>query len=334
MPASQVMHKWKHGQLHSGSKKGPIVKSQKQAIAIMMSEKRKGLQTGGDVAHKQTGGAETGAAPIAAPMPSADAPNRYAGLGGMLGGLGQTPGGIGSMPPGIGQMGPPQWRFGQQQSGQQFSQQSPQQLQQWPQQLQQRWHQQLQQQWPQLGLGAMGRPSMQFGGGLGGSWLQHQEMRNLMREGMHTGPIISAVGGRTDHHAINVPSGSYVLPAAHVSALGQGNTINGMQILKNMFGPPMKMGRGMGLPKMGMRAPGLPKGLSGGFSAGGARHSNSGRPVPIMAAGGEYVLSPHQVARVGNGDLDRGHAILDHWVKSTHKKYAKTVANLPAPAKT
>lgn len=35
------MHKFKHGELHSGSKSGPKVKNRKQAIAIMMSEKRK-----------------------------------------------------------------------------------------------------------------------------------------------------------------------------------------------------------------------------------------------------------------------------------------------------
>lgn len=40
MPYSEVMSKFKHGSLHSGSKKGPKVKSRKQAIAIMMSEKR------------------------------------------------------------------------------------------------------------------------------------------------------------------------------------------------------------------------------------------------------------------------------------------------------
>lgn len=40
MPYTEVMHKWKHGQLHSGSKTGPKVSSRKQAIAIMMSEKR------------------------------------------------------------------------------------------------------------------------------------------------------------------------------------------------------------------------------------------------------------------------------------------------------
>lgn len=41
MPYDEVMHKFKHGQLHSGSKKGPIVKDRKKAIAIMLSEKRK-----------------------------------------------------------------------------------------------------------------------------------------------------------------------------------------------------------------------------------------------------------------------------------------------------
>lgn len=42
MPWQEVMHKWKKGELHSGSKKGKKVTSRKQAIAIMLSEKRKG----------------------------------------------------------------------------------------------------------------------------------------------------------------------------------------------------------------------------------------------------------------------------------------------------
>lgn len=33
-----VMHKYKHGSLHSGSKKGPIVDDRQQAIAIALSE--------------------------------------------------------------------------------------------------------------------------------------------------------------------------------------------------------------------------------------------------------------------------------------------------------
>lgn len=35
---TKVMHEYKTGTLHSGSKKGPIVTSRKQAIAIAMSE--------------------------------------------------------------------------------------------------------------------------------------------------------------------------------------------------------------------------------------------------------------------------------------------------------
>ena len=37
----KVMHEFKAGMLHSGSKKGPVVKSRKQAIAIALSEARK-----------------------------------------------------------------------------------------------------------------------------------------------------------------------------------------------------------------------------------------------------------------------------------------------------
>lgn len=33
-----VMHEFKHGQLHSGSKTGPVVKNKKQALAIAISE--------------------------------------------------------------------------------------------------------------------------------------------------------------------------------------------------------------------------------------------------------------------------------------------------------
>jgi hypothetical protein len=38
---SKVMTEWGKGVLHSGSKTGPIVKSQKQAIAIALSEAKK-----------------------------------------------------------------------------------------------------------------------------------------------------------------------------------------------------------------------------------------------------------------------------------------------------
>jgi hypothetical protein len=35
---AKVMREYGKGELHSGSKKGPVVKSQKQAVAIALSE--------------------------------------------------------------------------------------------------------------------------------------------------------------------------------------------------------------------------------------------------------------------------------------------------------
>lgn len=37
----KVMHEFEEGELHSGSKKGPLVKNPKQAIAIAISESKK-----------------------------------------------------------------------------------------------------------------------------------------------------------------------------------------------------------------------------------------------------------------------------------------------------
>lgn len=44
MPWDEVMHKYKLGELHSGSKQGKPVKDRAQAVAIMLSEKRKAAE--------------------------------------------------------------------------------------------------------------------------------------------------------------------------------------------------------------------------------------------------------------------------------------------------
>jgi hypothetical protein len=38
----QTMHEFKAGTLHSGSKKGPVVRNRKQAVAIALSSARRG----------------------------------------------------------------------------------------------------------------------------------------------------------------------------------------------------------------------------------------------------------------------------------------------------
>ena len=55
--------------------------------------------------------------------------------------------------------------------------------------------------------------------------------------------------------------------------------------------------------------------------------------VPIVAAGGEYVLSPDQVRAVGRGDPKVGCAVLDEFVKRSRAKHIKTLQKLPGPAK-
>lgn len=115
------------------------------------------------------------------------------------------------------------------------------------------------------------------------------------------GPIPSNVCGRTDHLPVNVPSGAYVFPADIVSALGEGNTIAGFDAMNTFFGRQKYAG---------------------------------GETTEVVVAGGEYVVTPETVAsRVGGGDLDAGHDILDQFVVKYRDKTIKTLKSLPGPKK-
>jgi len=65
-----------------------------------------------------------------------------------------------------------------------------------------------------------------------------------------------------------------------------------------------------------------------GFADGGATDG-----IPIVAAGGEYVIPPEDVIHIGGGDLDHGHKVLDAFVKKMRQKTIKTLQNLPGPKK-
>lgn len=65
-----------------------------------------------------------------------------------------------------------------------------------------------------------------------------------------------------------------------------------------------------------------------GKAAGGAASG-----VPIVAAGGEWVISPEQVRRVGHGDIDAGHRVLDDFVKRVRKELIGTLQKLPGPSR-
>jgi len=158
---------------------------------------------------------------------------------------------------------------------------------------------------------------------------------------VHAGPIHSAVAGRTDHLPMHVASGSYVIPADIISAMGEGNTNAGFKQMKRIFA---------GIPYGGNRGPyGQPVGALP-YGGGAMPYGQGATPygaqmphraeggfdkeaVPIVAAGGEYVLAPHQVAWAGGGDVDRGHRVLDEWVLRMRKKTIDTLKHLAPPKK-
>lgn len=121
---------------------------------------------------------------------------------------------------------------------------------------------------------------------------------------VHKGPIVASVAGRTDHLPMHVEAGSYVVPAAEVSSIGEGNSLNGFKILEAMMAK-----RGMG------------KKPRGGIA----------QATPIIAAGGEFVIPPEVVLTIGEGDMDYGHAILDELIKAIRQKTIKTLQKLPGP---
>lgn len=154
---------------------------------------------------------------------------------------------------------------------------------------------------------------------------------------LHAGPVMSSVPGRTDKHNVSVAAGAYVLPADHVSSLGEGNTQAGYEAISQMFGAngpygvkPLKMKKGPGVPKA---RPIRAKRAEGGLTEGAAYGEGEQNEVPIIVAGGEYILTPDEVAQVGGGDVAHGHEILDAWVKANRKDHIKTLSKLPGPAK-
>lgn len=299
MPSSEVMHKWKHGKLHSGSKTGPKVKSQKQAVAIMLSEKRAEAKNGGKYPEKAYGG------PLMGP--------------GVAGPMTGTPGGMMPQPPQMPQntnvmqpppMPPPSMGL----AGGQVMPTTPR----------------------PLAVGGVAMPgvggfNMAKEAHLSPSPMQRSQDRSVMH-----GPVLSAVSGRTDAHKTAVPSGSYVVPADIVSGRGQGNTLAGMNILQRMFkmGP---YGSPAGSIRPGRSMPGpmsAPKQQSiMGARGGGKQRGHIGKPVPVHLAGGELVIPPDRLMETVHPNLDTAHEIMDKWVVKERKKLRKTLGKLPGPVR-
>jgi hypothetical protein len=122
---------------------------------------------------------------------------------------------------------------------------------------------------------------------------------------VHVGPVIGDTGGRADKVDASVPDGTYVLPSQAVSHLGENNTMAGMRVLEKMFP---------------LSAPKKPRRANGGA-------------VPVAIADGEFCIAPADVRRVGGGDIDHGHRILDEWVNQLKDDHIKTLQGLEPPVK-
>lgn len=206
---------------------------------------------------------------------------------------------------------------------------------------------------------AMGGDPMGIPYGEADPYWTRQAMRG--EDAVHPGGLITgSTAGRADHVPTAVAANSYILPADVVSGLGEGNTLNGQAQIDKMLhsepygiAPPQMHGRSSGF--AGMPRPPAPANdqyayggnvidferarramQTPGFSLQGM---HSGRvphgegTVPVRLSDGEYNIRPEFVAKIGSGSYDRGHAILDAFVKLVRENVIKKLKSLPGPKK-
>jgi hypothetical protein len=128
-------------------------------------------------------------------------------------------------------------------------------------------------------------------------------IESYSKGGVVSGPLMGATGGRSDKLPLKVPDHSHVIPADVVSALGQGNTVRGMHVLTKMFPPDRNI------------------------------KTHAGRTADIMASDGEFVVTPNNVLREGKGNIEHGHAVLDHFIVNIRSKNITSLKNMPGPSK-
>jgi hypothetical protein len=151
-------------------------------------------------------------------------------------------------------------------------------------------------------LGADGEERRATGGAVNAAMEVARRIKRAKGGKVHIGPIVGDTGGRADKVPMKVPDGAYVIPADIVSGLGEGNTGAGMVQLGKMF-PKSK-------PRIMRESPGA---------------------VPILAADGEFVISPESILDRWD-DLAYGHQALDAWVLQERQQLIETLEGLDPPA--
>jgi hypothetical protein len=151
-------------------------------------------------------------------------------------------------------------------------------------------------------------------GGNASSPRQNGSIENFV----HSGPLTGSTAGRADSLPIAVPNGSHIIPADIVAAIGGGNSMAGHAKLEQMFNAV----------SMAPHAIGSHMGHLKSFSDGGQPET-----VSCMLSDGEFIVPPEMVLKIGNGDPEHGHAVLDELIIHIRKNNIKELKSLPRPAK-
>jgi hypothetical protein len=126
----------------------------------------------------------------------------------------------------------------------------------------------------------------------------------LRRGSQPAGMISGPTPGRADRVPMKVRNRSFVIPADIPSALGQGNSQAGAEILSRMFAT---------------------------RRADGGDVENEGDDVPIRASHGEFLVDPETVREIGHGSLAAGYRVLEKFVLRVRKEHIATLKGLKGP---
>lgn len=162
--------------------------------------------------------------------------------------------------------------------------------------------------------------------------------RSEARAADHPSGLIHTSGpGRTDNVPLSVAAGSHVIPADVVAGLGEGNTLAGAHAL----GTAMRGGPGgIKLPS-GPHRNTIPKPPAmSHLASGGEPHweghsikvarGGAAKGVKCIVAGGEWIMSPHEVEATKHQGK-HGHEAVDAWIVERRKLDVKKLRKLRPP---
>lgn len=188
-------------------------------------------------------------------------------------------------------------------------------------------------------------------------YFERREASSMMGREQPYGFSAGAGSGRYDKNNVEVGGGAYVLPADIVAGIGEGNSLAGARAVTDMLSSmpygipaPHEGGRERGPPRP-PTDPQLAQGLFEGENkapiapqiARGGTPKPDGDKVPIVAADGEIIISPQDVARIGayyappgkkmdyDAAMRHGHIILDAFVRQRRGETIKELKSLPGP---